>query len=114
MGNLGRITSLDDLPDDATIEACVRAVADLNERGIKPAKSKRPPEPLEIPAWFNEAIAANAAAKETFDAFSHTNRKEYVEWVTGARREETRRKRLATALEWMAQGKPRNWKYMNR
>lgn len=113
MGNFGRITSLEDLPDDTTIKGLVRAVADLNQRGIKAPAPKRKPRKLEIPDWFGSAIAGNRAAKKTFDNFSPTHQREYVEWVTGAKREATRQKRLATALEWMAEGKPRNWKYQN-
>ena len=112
-GSLGRITSLKDLPADKHLKAWVKAVADLNERGIKKPAPKRKPRKLDIPDWFSTAIAGNPAAKKAFDGFSYTNQKDYVEWVTEAKRAETREKRLAQALEWMAEGKPRNWKYMN-
>lgn len=113
MGHVGRITSLQDLPDDKTLKVYVREAAGLNERGVKLPQRKRAPKKLEIPAWFSKALAGNPAAQKTFDGFSYTNKKEYVDWVTGAKREDTRQKRLDTALEWMAEGKPRNWKYMN-
>jgi uncharacterized protein YdeI (YjbR/CyaY-like superfamily) len=59
-------------------------------------------------------LRKNKKAAVTFNGFSHTNKKEYLEWITEAKREETRSKRLQTAVAWMAQGKPRNWKYLQR
>jgi uncharacterized protein YdeI (YjbR/CyaY-like superfamily) len=58
-------------------------------------------------------LKKSSKAAATWEKFSYTNRKEYVEWLTEAKREDTRAKRLASTLEWLAAGKPRNWKYMN-
>ena len=95
---------------DAYIDEAVR----LNEMGVKvPRKaSTKETKELVIPDDFLAAVGRNEKAIVTFESFSHSNRKEYVEWVTEAKREATRNQRLATAVEWMEQGKPRNWKYM--
>ena len=76
----------------------------------KPAKTRKPSR---TPADLTAALKKNAKARATFAAFSPSRKGEYIQWITEAKRDETRRKRLATAIEWMAEGKPRNWKYMN-
>jgi uncharacterized protein YdeI (YjbR/CyaY-like superfamily) len=80
---------------------------------------KRPDEPnrrseisIEIPDYFAAALKKNARARKTFEGFPPSHRREYLEWVTEAKREETRAQRLATSIEWLAEGKARNWKYM--
>jgi hypothetical protein len=116
MGHFGRVASLKDLPSDRQFIEYVRKAAELNRQGIKkPAdlkpKSARPE--LTIPEYFRAALRRNKKAATTFNRFSYTNKKDYLEWITEAKREETRSKRLETAIAWMAQGKPRNWKYLN-
>ena len=114
MGQFGCITSIADLPDEKTLTDYVRKAAELNEAGTKVPgrdKPKRRPE-LKIPAYFSTALNRNAKAKKAFEKFSPSHRREYIEWVTEAKREETRQERLKTALQWLAEGKPRNWKYM--
>ena len=114
MGHFGRITSLADLPDDETMIGYVRKAVELKDAGVKkPAqpRAKKEPAALEVPDYFTAALRNNKAAQQTFEKFSHSHRKEYVEWVTGAKRDETRENRLATAIEWLAEGKSRNWKY---
>jgi uncharacterized protein YdeI (YjbR/CyaY-like superfamily) len=59
------------------------------------------------------ALRKDKQALTTFESFSYSHKKEYVEWITEAKREETRNSRLRTAIEWMANGKPRHWKYAN-
>jgi uncharacterized protein YdeI (YjbR/CyaY-like superfamily) len=116
MGHFGRVASLKDLPSDRQFIEDVRKAADLNKRGIKkPAdlKPKSARRELTIPEYFGAALRRNKKAAATFDGFSYTNKKEYLEWITDAKREETCSKRLQTAIAWMAQGKPRNWKYLN-
>ena len=115
MGQFGRITSLDDLPPRRVIIGYVKQAMKLNEEGVKtPKRRKTPkPEPL-MPAELAAALAKNAKARATFDAFSPSHQREYVEWIAEAKGEETRQRRLANALEWMAEGKARNWKYMGR
>lgn len=114
MGSLGQITDISDLPRDKILKEYVKEAAKLNEEGIK-IKSKSKPaakkEP-EVPDYFINALRKNKKALSTFEGFSATNKKEYVEWVTEAKSEETREKRLETAIEWMKEGKIRHWKYM--
>jgi uncharacterized protein YdeI (YjbR/CyaY-like superfamily) len=112
MGQLGRIESLDDLPPKKTLTTWLRKAARLNEEGVKAPRSvRRPKPPVEVPADLKIALAKNARARAAFESFSPSHRREYVEWIGEAKREETRRKRLATAIEWMAEGKPRHWKH---
>lgn len=113
MGNLGRITSVKDLPPDSIILDFIRQAKKLNDEGVKLARPK-PTEkkPLRIPSYFMAALKKNNKALATFESFSYSNKKDYVEWITEAKTEETRTRRLATAVEWMAEGKVRNWKYI--
>lgn len=112
MGQLGRIESLDDLPPKKTLNAWLKKAVKLNEEGVKAPRSVKPPKPpVKVPADLKSALAENAKARAAFEGFSPSHRREYVEWIEDARRDETRRKRLAMAIEWMAKGKPRNWKY---
>lgn len=111
MGNFGRIETLDDLPDDKILVAYLKEAWEINDRG-----SGKKPKPinkrtLEIPEGLRRALDANQAARATFDGFSYTKKKEYVEWITEAKRESTRRRRLVQAVEWMVEGKVRHWKY---
>ena len=113
MGNFGRVTSLDDLPSDKIILDYIKQAKRLNDEGIKnPARKTAKRKPLEAPAYMLTAIRKNKKAWATFESFSASNKRDYVEWVTEAKTEATRDKRLAQAIEWMVEGKPRNWKYM--
>ena len=86
----------------------------LNEQGVKIPRPKlnKAEKEIVIPEYFMAAIGRSKKALATFQNFSYSNRRDYVEWVTVAKREATRDQRLATAVDWMSQGKPRNWKYM--
>ena len=112
MGSLGQLTDLSDLPPNRILIKYIKAAAKLNKEGVKVAQKSTAKKELEVPEYFAKAIARNKRALKTFNSFSNTNRKEYVEWVTGAKTEETRSKRLDTAIEWLAEGKIRNWKYL--
>lgn len=112
MGSYGRLACVRDLPPKARMQADLRKAMKLNEDGVKPERRKSAPRPApEVPDELASALEKNKAAKATFDAFAPGCRREYIEWIVEAKREETRAKRLAQALEWMAQGKRRNWKY---
>ncbi len=114
MGHLGKITSLKDLPPDKKIISWIKEAMLLNDNGIKlPPKPKAAPGPKEpdIPDYFSKALSKNKKAKTVFDAFAPGKRKEYVAWLTEAKTEDTRNKRMEMAIEWIAQGKSRNWKY---
>jgi uncharacterized protein YdeI (YjbR/CyaY-like superfamily) len=114
MGAFGRITKIADLPSADLLKKYVKEAMALNDAGIKvPRPAKKERAELVVPEVLIEALERNEAARDTFEGFSYSNKKEYVEWITGAKTEATRQKRLAQALEWMAEGKSRNWKYMN-
>jgi uncharacterized protein YdeI (YjbR/CyaY-like superfamily) len=115
MGNLGRITSLSDLPPDVVLIGLIKEASQLNEAGIKlQSPPKKDKGELEIPGYFTEALKMNEAARAAFDKFSTTNKREYIDWLNEAKTEETRARRLETALEGMAEGKIRNWKYVRK
>jgi uncharacterized protein YdhG (YjbR/CyaY superfamily) len=112
MGQYGRITGLDDLPSDRTLLKQIRDAVARRDAGIKPARTRSTAtKALGVPADLTAALKRSAKANKAFAGMSHSHRKEYVEWVEGAKREETRKKRIATTIEWLAEGKPRNWKY---
>lgn len=114
-GQFGKIASVSDLPPDKVLAGYVKEAIRLNESGAKVAKPKaRAKPPLETPPDLAKALAKNAKARATFEAFSPRNKREYVQWITEAKSEETRQRRLDTAIEWMAEGKPRLWKYQKR
>lgn len=115
MGSYGKMTSLKDLPPKKMLLAHIRKAMKLNEDGVKaPATRKSAPKPPpEAPLDLVAALQGNKAAKAAYDAFPPGCKREYVEWIVEAKREETRARRLAQAVEWMAEGKRRNWKYEN-
>ena len=114
MGDFGRLTSLSDLPSERVLIRCVREAAALNDKGVRGPNRRSPKgeRKLEVPGDFLRALKKNRRALATFEGFSPANKRDYVEWVTGAKREETRKRRLETAIAWMAEGKVRNWKYV--
>lgn len=113
MGTYGCLRSLDDLPPASRLQRLVAEAAKLNDAGIKANEGRKraPRPPLPVPDDFKAALKKNPKALATFEAFSPSHRREYVEWVSEAKREETRLQRIATSIEWMAAGKPRMWKY---
>ena len=90
----------------------IKQAMKLNEEGIKVPKKTPVKKELLVPDVFLEQLETNTAAKKTFENFSYSNKKEYVAWITEAKTEATREKRMKQALEWMAEGKIRNWKYV--
>jgi len=114
MGSFGRLTKLSDLPSDKELKGYIKEAMRLNEQGVKVPKTMRKTvKPLVMPPDLAAALKRDKKAHATFEKFPPSHKKEYVEWITEAKREETRQKRLSTTLEWLAEGKPRNWKYMN-
>ena len=113
MGDFGRITSMTDLPPDKTVIAYIKEAMKLNEEGTSVPKKERGDgaKTLNVPSYFVKALERNKKARETFEGFSYSMKREYVDWVTDAKTDATRDKRLATSLEWLAKGKTRNWKY---
>ena len=116
-GLLGRLTSVEDLPSRKKMVRYVREAVRLNESGTpalaRSTSTKRAAAPLPVPADLAAALKKNKAAAAMFDSMSPGRRKDYIEWITEAKRDETRQKRLATAVEWIAEGKSRNWKCEN-
>jgi uncharacterized protein YdeI (YjbR/CyaY-like superfamily) len=111
MGQFGRLAAIDDLPPEAELKQIIRKAAEVAETGPKPRPRKQPKPEAETPADLASALAASEAARATFEAFPPSCRREYVEWVVDAKRPDTRARRVAQAVEWMAEGKRRNWKY---
>ena len=113
MGQFGRIQSLADLPPRAELEKMVKKAMALTDQGVKAPRTQQKKGPFEVPDDLNAGLAGNAAAQRTFEAFPPSCQREYVQWIVEAKRPETRARRLAQAVEWMAEGKRRNWKYEN-
>jgi hypothetical protein len=111
-GQYGRITSMDDVPSRAHIIRLVKAAKKLNDNDVKvprPAGARKPP--VRVPPYFRTALKKSAKARDAFEKFSPSHKREYVEWITEAKSAETRDRRVAQAVEWIAEGKSRNWKY---
>jgi len=109
----GRLTRLSDLPSKKTLTGYIKKAMALNDAGVTIKKaSKGPVRPIAVPEDLAAALARNRKAKAVFDGFSPSHKREYLEWITEAKREETRIRRVHTAIAQMAEGKPHNWKYM--
>ncbi|HEX2121770.1 MAG TPA: YdeI/OmpD-associated family protein [Thermoanaerobaculia bacterium] len=111
-GHLGRITKLSDLPPKRVLVGYIKKAMALNEAGTKVARVPKRAKALVVPDYLAAALKKNKKALATFEAFTPSHRREYVEWITEAKGEATRQRRLEQALEWMAEGKPRHWKYV--
>jgi uncharacterized protein YdeI (YjbR/CyaY-like superfamily) len=112
MGQFGRITALSDLPSKKLMRDYIQKAMSLNESGTAVKRENRSPKKaIPVPADFTAAVKKNRKALAAFEAFSPSHRREYLEWITEAKSEDTRQRRITQAIEWMAQGKSRNWKY---
>ncbi len=110
----GRVTSVKDLPTRTVFLKLVREAARLNEDGAKPPAKPAPDrtKAVRAPADLLAALRNNPKARAAYDELSPSHKREYIEWITEARRSETRKQRVASAVEWMAEGRIRNWKYV--
>jgi hypothetical protein len=114
-GQFGRMTSLDDLPPSKVIAKQLKKAMALNDAGVKvERKPKSVTKPVRVPADLAAALRENVKVKAVFTGFPPSHRREYIEWITEAKTADTRARRLAQAIEWMAKGKSRNWKYERR
>lgn len=106
-----RVESLKDLPAQKTLVAYIREAIALND---KPAAAKRKVKVPAVPKDFKAALELNREAHANFDAFAPSYRRDHLEWILEARQPATRERRIAQSVEWLAEGKPRNWKYMKK
>jgi uncharacterized protein YdeI (YjbR/CyaY-like superfamily) len=112
MGQFGRLRSVDDLPPDAELDALIREASVLAKAAPPPRKAKHAPKPSpELHPDFAAALAKAPEAKATLDGFPPSAQRDYFEWIAEAKQDATRRKRIATAIEWLREGKRRHWKY---
>jgi uncharacterized protein YdeI (YjbR/CyaY-like superfamily) len=112
MGQFGKIKSVEDLPGDAEFDRLIREAAELAKSAPAPRKTKAEPKPaLVVHPDFAAALDRAPQAKAALDGFPPSARRDYLEWIAEAKQEATRHKRIATALEWLSEGKRRNWKY---
>jgi uncharacterized protein YdeI (YjbR/CyaY-like superfamily) len=115
MGHSGRLTSVKDLPSNKVLLGYIKEAMKLNDEGKKlPPREKKEQKELVTPSYLKTAFKKNKKAQAAFDGFPYSHKKEYIEWFEDAKTEETREKRLAQGIEWMAEGKSRNWKYMKK
>jgi uncharacterized protein YdeI (YjbR/CyaY-like superfamily) len=117
MGNLGRIESIEDLPKDTVLVKWIKEAMKLNDDGVKFVRAEKPKHERKeytMPDYFQKELNKNKKAKQAFDGFSPSHKREYLEWIIEAKSEGTRNKRMATAIEWLTEGKSRNWKYQKK
>lgn len=112
MGQFGKLKSIGDLPPDGELDALIRKAAELAHSAPTPRKTKHQPKPApEMHPDFAAALDRSAKAKAALESFPPSARRDYLEWVADAKQDDTRAKRIATAVEWLSEGKRRNWKY---
>lgn len=114
MFSLGKITRLEDLPSQPQLKRAIKEAMELTDMGVTMKKAPPSRIEMEIPDYFQSALDAQPKAKEFFEKASPSFRKEYIAWLTEAKTEATRNKRLEQSLEWIAEGKGRNWKYQKK
>ena len=114
MGQFGKLTSIADLPPDRDLDALIRQAAELARTAPAPRKPKHEPKDTpEIHPEFASALAATPKAKAVLDGFPPSAQRDYLEWISDAKQDATRKKRIDTAIEWLSEGKRRHWKYEN-
>ncbi len=114
MGHFGKVTHLKDLPSDKVIAGFIKQAMKFNDEGVKMIREKKTHGKKETPAYFLTALKKNKAAMDQWKAFTDAKQREYIEWLEEAKSDATRDKRMETALEWIAEGKIRNWKYVKK
>ena len=116
MGSLGRIKNVADLPAKKVLIGYVKKRVELNKSGVKKPKAPaaKTKKPIRVPAELKAALAKNAKARANFDAFPPSHRREYCEWISGAKGEDTKARRVKSAVQTISEGKPQNWKYMKK
>ena len=112
MGQFGRVRAIADLPPKAVLRRYVKEAARLNAEGVKPVRPRRPRPALPMPDDLAAALRRNRSARVGFERLTPAQRREYIEWIGEAKREATRASRVRTTVEWVAEGKRLNWKYL--
>jgi uncharacterized protein YdeI (YjbR/CyaY-like superfamily) len=114
MGQFGKLNSVEDLPPEAELDALIREAAALTAKAPAPRKTKHEPKPAStMHPEFEAALTKAPAARATLETFPPGARREYLDWISEAKQDATRQKRIASAVEWLSEGKRRNWKYEN-
>jgi uncharacterized protein YdeI (YjbR/CyaY-like superfamily) len=109
---MGKLTKIEDLPTDVELIGFIREAMTLNENGVKlPPREAKTPKTLAMPPGFAEKLAENPTAKQEYDSKSDSFRKDYLVWITDAKTDATRQKRIEESVAWIAEGKGRFWKY---
>ncbi|TKC07931.1 hypothetical protein FA048_12255 [Pedobacter polaris] len=111
MGSVGRIEKLEDLPSDKILTEYILEALKIDESGAKLKKVIIPKAEIPMPSYFADELNQNPTAKQHFENFSPSHKREYLEWITTAKTEATKLKRMATTIEWLTEGKSLNWKY---
>ena len=112
MGQFGKIRSIGELPPDAELDRLIREAAELAKSAPAPRKTKHAPKPApELHPEFAAALEKSPEAKAALDGFPPSAQRDYFEWISEAKQDATRQKRIATAVEWLSEGKRRHWKY---
>jgi len=114
MGNLGCITNLKDLPPDKVLIDFFKQAKKLNDENIKIERKPAAKKPLKVPKELTDALKKNKKANETFENFSPSQKREYADWITEAKTDVTKSKRISTSIEWLEEGKSRMWKYKKK
>jgi uncharacterized protein YdeI (YjbR/CyaY-like superfamily) len=107
----GRLSAMADLPPKNVLAGYIKKAAALNDAGVKVERVRKPPKPVRVPSDLTAALAKNTKAQAAFAAFPPSHKREYIEWITDAKTDETRARRLQQAIVWITEGKSRNWKY---
>jgi uncharacterized protein YdeI (YjbR/CyaY-like superfamily) len=111
---LGRLTTMADLPPKSVLAGYIRKAAALNDAGVKVERVRTPSKPVRVPADLAGALEKNTKARAAFETFPPSHKREYIEWITEAKTDDTRTRRLRQAIAWIAEGKSRNWKYQKK
>ena len=112
---MGDLKSVEDLPPLKQFVSWAKKAAKLNEDGVKIVRPKKaPPKEAKTPPDVAAALKKNKKAATAWESFPPSHRREYLQWITEAKADETRKRRLGQAIEWIGEGKPRNWKYMKK
>ncbi len=115
MGQFGKVTSMEQLPSEEVLMKYIKEAMELTEAGEKLSHApKKEPKRLKMPDAMVDALNQNTIAKSTFDHFSQSNKNDYIEWIAGSKTEATRTRRIIQMMDWLEEGKPRNWKYMKK